>query len=362
MNFRKTETGTWCYDFTFSGKRHITAGFDTKEQAESAAAVKRGHLLELKHGIASPITEVRFNELADEYYRKVSANKRSWRRDRLSLDHLERAFRGKKVSEISATVVEDYKERRFKDVSGPTVNREISLLSNVFTTAIRWHYAASNPVKGVGRYEESEPVERPLLPDEEERLLAMAAPHLKPILVILLNTGMRRNELLSLRWKNVNLAAGHVIIQKTNSKTKRMRIVPLNRAAMGALRGIPRRHELVFYNPKTKSSLKEVRTAFLAACRKAGIEGLRLHDLRHTFATRLRDKHVDLATIMKLLGHSTIAMTLRYAHCSEQSQHDAVNKLLDDDRENPEYPAGNPATRRPAYVPEMTVTNSYQCN
>ncbi|MCX6348722.1 MAG: site-specific integrase [Candidatus Aureabacteria bacterium] len=362
MKIRKTETGTWCYDFTFSGKRHIVAGFDSKEQADSAAAVKRGRLLDEKHGISSPITDLRFNKLADEYYRKVSANKRSWRRDRLSLDHLERAFRGKKVSEITAPVVEDYKERRFKDVSGPTINREISLLSNVFTTAIRWHYAASNPVKGVSRYEENEPVERPLLPGEEERLLAAAAPHLKTILIILLNTGMRRNELLSLRWKNVNLTAGHVVIQKTNSKNKRMRIVPLNAAAMAALRGIPRRHELVFYNPKTKRSLKEVRTAFLAACGRAGIEGLRLHDLRHTFATRLRDEHVDLATIMKLLGHSTIAMTLRYAHSSEKNEHDAVNKLLAPSPKKQDIPVRNPEIQQPAYTPAGIATLSYCYN
>jgi len=341
MNVRKTDSGKWAYDFWFNGKRYIRVVGESKEQAEGAMAVHRKKLIDEKHGLASPIMDIRFDDLAEEYYRKVSAAKRSWRRDRLSLDHLNRFFRGKKVSEITSKSVDDYKELRLRDVSGPTINREIGLLSSVFTTAIRWKHTVSNPVKGVARYEESEPTERILQPDEEERLLAAAAPHLKPILTILLNTGMRRNELLSLRWKNVNLAAGQLTIQKTNSKNKRMHLVPLNRAAVAALRSIPRAHDLVFYNPKTKSSIKDVKTAFHAACDAAGIEGLRLHDLRHTFATRLRERGVDLGTIMKLLGHSTIAMTLRYAQVSEESQHAAVGKLeekQDIPERNPERP------------------------
>ena len=358
MTVRKTENGKWAYDFWFNNRRYIRVIGDSKEQAEGAMAVHRKRLLDEKHGLLSPIRDVGFDDLAEEYYKKVSAGKRSWRRDRLSLDHLKRYFRGKMVSEISSKSVDDYKERRLRDVSGPTINREIGLLSNVFATAIRWHHANSNPVKGVARYEESEPVERILEPDEEERLMAASSPRLRRILTILTNTGLRRNELLSLRWKNVSLQAGQIIVQKTNAKSKKMRIVPLNGAAIEALRAIPKVHDLVFYNPATKTSFKDIKTAFHAACEDAGIEGLRLHDLRHTFASRLRRKGVDLGTIMKLLGHSTIAMTLRYAHYSKEDEREAVLKL-DEKQENPER---KPESHSPATEPQPSAKYSYAYN
>lgn len=329
MKVRKTESGKWAYDFWFGGKRYIRVVGESKEQAEGAMAVHRNRLLDEKHGLASPIKDVRFDELAEDYFKKVSKHKRSWRRDRLTLDHLERAFRGKLVSEITTKTVEEYKMKRLKDVSKATINRETALLSNVYTTAVTWKHATSNPVKGVARYEEPDPVERPLTSDEEVCLLNVASKHLKPIIVMLTNTGLRRNELLSLRWKNVYFTTRQLLIPKTNCKRKQMRMIPLNSVALETLRALPKDHEYVFYNKKTETYIRDIKTAFHAACEKAGIEGLRLHDLRHTFATRLRDKGESLTTIMKLMGHSKYETTLRYAHVLEKSQHEAVERLVE---------------------------------
>jgi len=197
-----------------------------------------------------------------------------------------------------------------------------------FTTAVSWKHSISNPVRGVARYEEPDPVERPLAAEEEIRLLDAAPKHLKPILVLLTNTGLRRNELLSLQWKNVHFTTNQLLIPKTNCKRKQMRMVPLNSVALKTLRALPRDHEYVFYNKKTATYIRDIKTAFHRACIKAGIKGLRLHDLRHTFATRLRDKGESLTTIMKLMGHSKYETTLRYAHILEKSQHEAVEKLV----------------------------------
>ena len=328
MNVRKTDSGKWAYDFWFNGKRYIRVVGESKEQAEGAMAVHRKRLLDEKHGLASPIADIRFEALAEEYFKKVSKQKRSWRRDRLTLDHLERTYRGKLLSEITTKGIEEYKAKRLKDVSKATINREIALLSNVFTTAVSWKHSISNPVRGVARYEEPDPVERPLAAEEEIRLLDAAPKHLKSILVLLTNTGLRRNELLSLRWKNVHFTTNQLLIPKTNCKRKQLRMVPLNSVALETLRTLPRDHEYVFYNKKTGTSIRDIKTAFHAVCKKAGIKGLRLHDLRHTFATRLRDKGENLTTIMKLMGHSKYETTLRYAHVLDKSQHEAVEKLV----------------------------------
>ncbi|HOW86905.1 MAG TPA: site-specific integrase [Candidatus Aminicenantes bacterium] len=334
MNVKKTSGGRWAYDFWFSGKRYIRVVGESKEQAESAMAVHRKRLLDEKFGLASPITDLRFDDFSEDYFKKVSKQKRSWRRDRLSLDHLEHAFRGKMTSEITKQAIEEYKIKRIKKVAAATVNREIALLSNVFTTAIDWKNAVSNPVTGVARYEEPDPVERPLTSDEEERLLAAASKRLRPILILLINTGMRRNELLSLRWKNINFVASQVVIPKTNCKRKHMRMVPLNSLAIETLRAIPRIHDYVFHNKRTGTYIRDIKTSFHKACETAGIKRLRLHDLRHTFATRLRDKGESLTTIMKLMGHSKYETTLRYAHVLEKSQHEAVEKLVEQHQSN----------------------------
>lgn len=358
MNVRKTDSGKWVYDFWFDCKRYIRVVGDSKEQAEGAMAVHRKRLLDMKHGLLSPITNVRFEVLAEEYFKKVSKDKRSWRRHRLALDHLKRFFRGRMLSEVTTKAVEDYKANRLRDVSGSTVNREIAILSNVFTRAIAWKYATANPVKGVARYEEPDPVTRPLTADEEARLLDAAAKHLKPILVLLINTGARRTELLSLRWKNVYFTTRELVIPKTNCKRKQMRMIPLNSTALETLRALPRDHDFVFYNSRTGTYVHDIKTAFHAACRKAGIEGLRLHDLRHSFATRLRARGESLTTIRKLMGHSKYETTLRYAHVLDEDQHDAVEKLVKK-QENPERKTESPSSETKKNPP---ATYSYIYN
>jgi len=347
MNVRKTASGKWVYDFWFDGKRYIRVVGDSKEQAEGAMAVHRKRLLDMKHGLLSPITDVRFDVLAEEYFKKVSQNKRSWRRHRLALDHLKGFFRGRMVSEVTSKAVEDYKARRIREVSGSTVNREISILSTVMTTAVKWAHAVANPVRGVARYEEPEGVTRPLTADEETRLLAAATKHLRPILTLLVNTGLRRNELLTLRWSNVRFQTAELVIPKTNCKIKKMRMVPLNSIALEALRALPRDHEYVFYNKRTGTYIHDIKTAFHAACEKAGIEGLRLHDLRHTFAVRLRQRGESLTTIMKLMGHSRYETTLRYAHVLDEDQHKAVEKLVEKPESQKEIRKGRPYRRLP---------------
>jgi len=329
MNVRKSANGKWRYDFWFNNHRYIKVVGDSKEQAEGAMSVRRNRLMDEKHGLASPIEDIKFDELAEKYYRLEASTKRSWRRIRLSLDHLKRAFKGRMVSEITKLRIDEYKDKRLERVDGPTINRELGTLSHLFSKAVGWRHAAANPVKGIMRYPENEPINRPLTREEEPRLLAAASRRLRAIILIALNTGMRRNEILSLRWGNINLSEGQIELEAGNTKAKKKRLVPLNATAVAALRTLPRTHDLLFRSPTRKGHIKDVKTAFHAACEKAGIDDLRFHDLRHTFGTRLVEAGVDIVTVQKLMGHSRIEMTLRYAHSSEDSQRRAVAKLTE---------------------------------
>ena len=101
----------------------------------------------------------------------------------------------------------------------------------------------------------------------------------------------------------------------------------MNSAVSGAFMGLPHVSDFVYYNPETKTAVKDIKTGFKAACRRAEITGLRFHDLRHTAATKMIEAGVDLVTVSKILGHASIQMTMRYAHPKPENMKRAVKRL-----------------------------------
>lgn len=174
--------------------------------------------------------------------------------------------------------------------------------------------------------------ERVLTEAEEVRLLAACTAHLKPIVAFALNTGMRRGEILGLRWDQVDPKARTVRAVKT--KSGRDRVIPLNDVAADILKAQRGKTtgEYVFPSTSGVGRLKDVKTAFHSACRKAGILGLRFHDLRHTFASRLIQRGADIVAVQKLLGHYSVTMTERYTHSGAHAKRAAVGLLLTDSR------------------------------
>ena len=158
-----------------------------------------------------------------------------------------------------------------------------------------------------------------------KRLLAEASEDLQPALIIALNTGMRKSEILSLRWKHADFVKGFIHI--ADSKSGRSRDIPMNGLVFETLHAMDRQREFVFENRETKARTIDVKTAFKGACRRAEIKGLRFHDLRHTAASRMVEAGIDLVTVSRILGHSSIQMTMRYAHPTPENMRLAVRKL-----------------------------------
>jgi integrase len=151
-----------------------------------------------------------------------------------------------------------------------------------------------------------------------------------PLVAVAIHTGLRRSEQFQLRWEDIDFATGIVTIPR--SKHGGLRRVRMNDTVRELLRVRPSRLKSPYVFPSStgESALDAcdfVRRVFVPALRKAAIEGLRWHDLRHTFASRLVMAGVDLRTVQELLGHKTPAMTLRYAHLSPEHQLDAVQRL-----------------------------------
>ncbi len=346
--------GKWYLDFTFRGKRIRQFGGYTKDQARNALAKVRIERLDEKLGFSRPAAHepVLFDKFADEFLALFSKpNKRSWQRDELSLKNLKNIFQGKTLEEIGPEQIEQFKAKRKTEVSPATVNRELACLKTLFNKAVEWGKAELNPSRAVRKFKENNARERILSGAEAQRLIENAAPAVKPVLIIALHTGMRRNEILTLKWKNVDFSRGFIFIE--DSKSGRSRKVPMSVKVLEALKGRARESEFIFFNPRTKDRVKGIAAAFKGACARAEIKGLRLHDLRHTAASKMIEAGVDLVTVSKILGHASIQMTMRYAHPTPENMQRAVDRLaeiLDPTRQKVDtVTVARPANRSRAY-------------
>ena len=223
--------------------------------------------------------------------------------------------------EITSDELARYKTTRAANGVGPaSINRELALLSVAFNRARRhWKWCRSNPVSEVGLCPGEVRRDRWLTPAEDARLLPACPPWVQEFVVFDLNTGLRFGELAALTWADIDLQRKLLIVQKSKNKTKRT--VPLNHAAMAILKNRIRSTQtnLVFYSKRHKPYRESsVWRVFKESATHAKVENIRLHDLRHTFATRLVQRGEDLYSVQRLLGHKTAASTQRYAHhCSE---------------------------------------------
>lgn len=280
-----------------------------------------GKLLDKKE-----VPRVEFEKAADRYLEYSRTNKRAPSRDITSINHFLPEFEGKYLSEITPWLIEKYKKKRKEEVKGATVNRELACLKNMFTKAIEWGWAASNPVKAVKLFKENNQRLRYLTRQEADLLIECCAPHLKPIVITALNTGMRRGEILSLIWDHVDFENG--IIMVVNTKNGERRDIPMNKWLTETLKDVKRQSSsnYMFCNEKGER-FGVVRTSFESAVKRAGITDFRFHDLRHTFVSWLVMSGVDLTTVKELLGHKSLDMTLRYAHLSPHHKREAVKNL-----------------------------------
>jgi len=326
--------GNYWIDYREKGKR-IRKQIGSEENAktvlkileeglvESVIEIAEKKLLETKRN-----TGIKFNEAVEKYVEWAKTNKISWLRDKQSLAHWQEEFQKKKLSEICKLDIERYKARRKEEVAPRTVNEELACLRRLFYRMMEWGLAESNPVKGV-KFLKEPPGRIAFLSIEEEKRLIDACPdNLKPIVIVALDTGMRKSEILNLKWQDIDFNREVIIVR--NSKNGESREIPMTNRVKELLTGLSRYGENVFCskNGASYKSLRSTWESFHRAVLKAGLNGLRFHDLRHVFATNLRSAGADLADIKECLGHKTLAMTNRYAHVTNKRKKDVI-KLLD---------------------------------
>ena len=273
----------------------------------------------------------------------AKVNKRSWRIDICRLKAINAFFGKKRLMEISPILIESYKRTRLrtpiisktktKQRSPAAVNRELCLLSKIFSRAVVDKQASHNPCRDVDLLQGEHKRKRYLLPEEELRLMnVLVGPraHLHDLVVLAINTGLRENELFSLKPDQVDFHRDVINVRET--KGGEDRYVPMNDVARQLLYRLltSAKHNSrvhLFTNPKTKKKYTTIKTAWLTACRLAEIEDLNFHDLRHTFGTRAIDNGAPLPAVQEVMGHRSIETTRGYTHATEEGKRRVVEAV-----------------------------------
>jgi integrase len=204
----------------------------------------------------------------------------------------------------------------------------MAALKHMLNKAVEWGLLEVSPFRKGARltFRENNQRHRYLTEEEIERLLSACSPHLKPIVELALHTGMRKGELLNLKWDQIR--DGFIYLIET--KSGKARQIPLDDRAAQVLKAQQIRNKwkspYVCIGPDGER-LKDVKKGFNAACRRAGIEDFHFHDLRHTFASHLVMKGANLKAVQRLLGHSDSKMTDRYSHLSPDHLKESVSLL-----------------------------------
>jgi len=334
----------WQTEITVNYKRVRRYAGATKEEAliylgELRKAAKEGKLDELIRP-AKTLPGTAFGEYARALLDSAEwKQKRSAARDESSLRALNRKFKNVPLGAIRPNLVRDYMTERIKAGLRPaSVNRERSLLVSILYSAVGDGVIESNPIgqKGVRRLEENNSREERILElgltDEDmRRLISCTDPRTRPVVEMALLTGMRLSEILSLKWSQIDLPRRRLTIPVTNSKSKKERTIPIGGALLEVLLAIERRGEYLFPNGGTGTHVKSIRKSFDAALKEAKIpggreKGLVFHDLRHVAASQLV-RVIDVVTASRILGHSSVEMTMRYVHPTDADKRTAIEAL-----------------------------------
>jgi len=286
---------------------------------------------------------VTFGALAERYLaHKAATGKRSMPNDRGYVSAHLLPFFGKDTpaTEITAEAIARYQAHRAaavearqrkqerETISYAVCNREVAILRHMLRLARRWRLIAEVPE--IDMLKEPEGRLRFLSEEEATRLLSACGesrnPYLPAIVTVALHTGLRKGEILGLTWDRVDFSRGVVRVIKT--KSSRSREIPMDQDVYDALVALKGRQDLgLVFARGDGGAWGQIRTAFAVALRRAGIDGFRFHDLRHTAASHWTMRGASLKEVQELLGHKSITMTMRYAHLSPERLRTAVARL-----------------------------------
>jgi len=338
--------GRWRVSYMAPG-RHYVREIRSKNKSEARGyleqkrtEIREGRFISIKKKIETP-----FKEAVEKFldWSKTNNSRSTYGIDLLCSRSWTEVpfFKNKTLNTITYDDAENYKKcllgqtvknggnRDGKPLTSRTVDIRLGRLKRLFNLCVDWDLCQQNPIQKVKLLKRDRVIIRYLSLEEEARLMEVASPDLGRVIQLALHTGMRRGELLSLTWADIDFKAGIITIPATRAKGKRERYIPLTKTALEVLQEIPphiSKNALVFPNGKGKQ-WDRFRALWDKARKEAGLNDFRFHDLRHSYASRLLMSGVDLAVIKELLGHKDYETTLKYAHLAPERLKKAVSVL-----------------------------------
>jgi integrase len=320
----------WWIRYSYQGQIIRQAIGPDRRLAEQALQAIRGDIVRGSFKLRRIEERKTFAEMAEEYMTE-KAGKRSLGRDKTSLSNLAPVFGQKPLHLVTKRDIEAYSRERASKVKGATVNRELALLRHLFNIAIDKGYTDNNPARGFKKFPEAPWRHKFFFSESEiEKLMNASAPHLRSILAVAFGTGLRKGDILKLKWRDVDLDRGIISIQmqKTGEPVE-IPLIPMLQDLLRQMKSHAGPYQFVFSLGSSGQGIGDIKTAFRAALRRSGLaeKGYRFHDIRRTFARMLYNQGVILTKIQRLLGHKSVLTTERYLGVKFEETREAILSL-----------------------------------
>lgn len=348
--------GTWYMCYVDPTGKYVRESTGTKTKTE-AAAMLQAVRTDIRRGQYDFTSEksIKFEKLAEKYindYSKGEGEKKSWKRDVVSIKRLKEHFSGMDISKITKKDALDYKRKRKEDckkgsekkISTKTVNRELACLRHMFNKAIDWGLIRVNPIARIELYKEKKRERIILKRVEADLLIELSEEPVKTAIMIALNTGARTSEALSLKWSDIDFEKNDIRIREQKTEERH---IPLSSELKEHLIYKDQMSDWIIYNKQSGSHYKDIRKQFNKARDKViqeltdrtridKIKKLSFYDLRHTFGTWLGETKTNPFVIKELMGHKNIQTTMKYVHIREDAKRKAVEllKIYSKDKRN----------------------------
>lgn len=380
--YRRKDSNVWWMSFVFEGKQYKrSADSDDRKEAQRRLDFVKGKIAEKKwfpETVNDQKPEYAFSDLVEKYSAWAEPRHKGWKNVEVAIvRQLNMRFRECGLNTFTTHMIEQFQSDELaRGLKPATINRAVTTLKSMLSKATVWEMMEETTLRRVRKARQLTGTTnrlRFLSLVECQALVNSCEPHLKPIVITALNTGLRKGNILGLQWdKHIDLRHGFILLDRTKNGERLE--TPINDTLRAALQGLTRRLDVpyVFFDSATGKPFKDVKKSFHTALKNAevekctkcdyqkakektkrnmeycphcnselvthkGITNFHFHDLRHTFASQLVMAGVDLTTIKELLGHKDIKMTLRYAHLAPAHKVEAVKKigtLFDSKNEN----------------------------
>ena len=329
------------YDFVFEGKRYRRSckTIDRKLAEQIEISVKND-IIKMENLLPTNKNKSILLWTAWENYLKNNGNsEKAIERKNIAAMHFLPFFKDKTLSAIVPLDIKNYqlerklelmsleknKNKKEAEINFRSVNYEVIIISNFFNFCIERGYTDKNPAAKIKKLNELKRLKT--LSDEDiVKLIAGATNKLtRDIITFLIYTGCRKGEALNLKWDDVDLKNDVIAIKGT--KTKYDRYIPISKPLKELLSDIEKNQDCLYVFNKKGAKIGNFKKSFHTACRNAGLKDLRIHDLRHVFASKMVMNGTSLYITGELLGHRTTQMTKRYSHLVPDTLKKAVDEV-----------------------------------